>query len=283
MSWSVAKASWCFPSTKYCRIVSLALFLCLVVGAEVCPLPIAGSIGMPAALPSTPQLNLILPRGVQRGGEYTLQFIGARLDRAEEVFLYNSDGKITVLNVQPMDVNRVDVSIKVEADCRLGEHIAQLRTRDGISDFRSFYIGAMREINEQEPNSSFTEAQPIELNCTINGTITNEDIDYFRFTGKKGERVSVEVEAIRLGYMFDPAIALLDEDRFEIAVSDDTPLTKQDSWLSVILPEDGEYYVAIREAAFRGNGDCRYRLHIGNFGRPTAAVSYTHLTLPTKA
>lgn len=228
--------------------------------------------GWSESLPATPQLNLILPRGIQRGAEHTLQFLGARLESAEEVFLYNSNGKISVQKVQVIDGTRVDVVIKVEADCRLGEHVAQVRTRDGISEFRSFFVGAMPEINEQEPNSSFSEAQAIEMNCTINGTVTNEDIDYFRFVGKQGDRVSVEVEAIRLGYMFDPAIALLDKDRFEIAVSDDTPLTKQDSWLSVILPEDGEYCVAVRESSFRGNGDCRYRVHVGNFGRPTAVI-----------
>lgn len=221
-------------------------------------------------LPGTPQLDRIQPRGVQRGNEYTIQFLGARLSSAEEVFLFNSGGKISILGVQVVDANRVDVKIKVEADCRLGEHLAQLRTRDGISEFRSFFIGAMAEIEEVEPNNSQSEAQQIGLDNTINGVATNEDIDYYKFQGKKGERVSLEVEAIRLGYLFDPAVALLDSNRFEIAVSDDTPLTKQDCWISVLLPEDGEFFVAVRESSFRGNSECRYRLHVGRFGRPTA-------------
>jgi hypothetical protein len=224
------------------------------------------------ATPSTPQLNLILPRGVQRGSEHTLNFHGARLNSAEEVFLYDSAGKISVLEVKVADANRVEVRIKVEPDCRLGEHLAQIRTKDGISEFRSFFIGALTEVNETEPNNNLSEAQAISLDQTINGVVDNEDIDYYRFEGKKGERVSVEIEAIRLGYMFDPAIALLDSKRFEIAVSDDTPLTKQDSWLSVLLPEDGVYYVAVRESSYRGNSESRYRLHVARFGRPTVAL-----------
>ena len=43
----------------------------------------------PRLVPAKPQLNLILPRGVQRGGQYTLQFLGARLENAAEVFLYD--------------------------------------------------------------------------------------------------------------------------------------------------------------------------------------------------
>jgi hypothetical protein len=218
--------------------------------------------------PGTPQLNLISPRGVQRGMEHRLEFFGERLQQTEQVFLYDPASGISILEVTPIDDKKVEVLIRVADDCRLGEHLAQLRTRDGISEFRSFFVGALPVVEEAEPNNSFSEAQPIELDVTLSGVITNEDIDYFRFTGKKGERISVEVEAIRLGFLFDPAIALLDSDRFEIAVSDDTPLTKQDCWLSVVLPEDGDYYLAIREASFQGNPNCRYRMHVGRFGRP---------------
>jgi len=225
----------------------------------------AGPLAAPLA---TPQLTVILPRGVQRGGEHRLQFIGDRLGKAEEVFLYDSAAGITVLEVLPVDEKRVDVLIHVAEDCRMGEHVAQLRTRDGISEFRSFYVGSLPVVEEVEPNNSISQAQAIELDVTVTGVITSEDIDYFSFQGKKGDRVSVEVEAIRLGFLFDPAVALLDSDRFEIAVSDDTPLTKQDCWLSVILPEDGQYYIAVREASFQGNANCRYRMHVGRFGRP---------------
>ncbi len=230
------------------------------------------AIAMPGTLiasaPSSPRLNLILPRGVKRDGEYTLKFSGARLKSAEEIFLYDSG--VTVLGIEPIDGNNINVKIKVAADCRIGEHVAQVRTRDGISDFRSFFVGVLPEVAEAEPNNSMGEAQAIELNVTVTGVVTNEDIDYFRIEGKKGQRISVEVEAIRLGFMFDPAIALLDKNRFEVAVSDDTPLTKQDGFFSVLLPEDGEYFVTIRETSFVGNANCRYRLHVGNFPRPVA-------------
>ncbi|MEM9943439.1 MAG: PPC domain-containing protein, partial [Planctomycetota bacterium] len=51
---------------------------------------------------------------------------------------------------------------------------------------------------------------------------------------------------------------------------DDSPLTKQDSYFTVILPKDGTYYVTIRESSFRGNQASHYRMHIGNFPRPAA-------------
>ena len=55
----------------------------------------------------------------------------------------------------------------------------------------------------------------------------NEDVDYFEFNAK-GQRISVEVEAIRLsGPLFDPYVAILDENRFELATSDDSELLLQ--------------------------------------------------------
>lgn len=220
------------------------------------------------AVASEPILNTIMPRGVRAGGEYELTFSGARLGDAEEVFFY--DQGVSALAIEKIDGNNIKVKIKVEAGCRVGEHVAQVRTKNGISDFRSFFVGRLPEVAEVEPNSDLSEAQAIDLNVTVTGVVTNEDIDYFKINGKKGDRVSVEVEAIRLGFLFDPAIALLDKDRFEIAVSDDTPLTKQDCYFSVLLPEDGEYFVALREASFVGNPQSNYRLHVGNFPRPAA-------------
>lgn len=217
---------------------------------------------------STPRLNSILPRGIQAGGEHVLKFRGSRLSGAEQVFFY--DTGITVVSVEQIDANNVSVKVNVAADCRIGEHVAQLRTRNGISDYRSVFVGRLPEVAEAEPNNELGEAQKIETNVTVTGIVTNEDIDYFRIEGKKGDRISVEVEALRLGFLFDPAIALLDKNRFEIGVSDDTALTKQDSFLSVLLPADGEYFVTVRESSFVGNSNSRYRLHVGNFPRPAA-------------
>lgn len=218
---------------------------------------------------STPQLNVILPRGVQRGAEHTLRFSGARLGDAEQVFLY--DTGIEIAEIKVVDDNNLDVTIRVAADCRQGEHVAQVRTRTGISDYRSFFVGVLSELNEAEPNSEFSEAQVVPVNHTVNGTIDNEDRDFFRISAKQGERINVEIEAVRLGFMFDPFIAVLDADRFELAVSDDSAFGKQDGVLSVIAPADGEYTVLVRESAYGGNGNCRYRLHIGTFPRPTIA------------
>lgn len=222
------------------------------------------------ALAASPQLAIILPPGIQRGHEHALTFSGARLTDAEEVLFY--DTGVTAQKIEPVDAQNVRVTVAVAPDCRLGEHLAQLRTKSGISEFRSFFVGALPTVDEKEPNSSFDEPQPIEKNICVAGVLQNEDADYFRIRAQKGERLSVEIEGIRLGQAyFDPFLAFLDKKRFEIASRDDTVLAKQDCFLSVLIPEDGEYTILVRESSYRGADNCRYRLHVGNFPRPTVA------------
>ena len=218
---------------------------------------------------SSPRLSLITPRGVQRGQQHVLTFRGARLFETSQILLYQPG--VTVAKIEQVDNNTIKVTVDVAADCRLGEHLAQVVTKHGISDYRSFFVGALPQVSEAEPNGDFDKPQRIDLNVTVAGVVKNEDIDYYVITAKKGQRISAEIEGIRLGTaMFDPYIGIMDSKRFELAANDDSPLAKQDSVVSTIAPEDGDYIVFVRESAYGGNDNCRYRLHVGTFPRPTA-------------
>ena len=169
------------------------------------------------------------------------------------------------------EAGAVKATIKVAPDCRLGEHVAHVRTASGVTEYRTFYVGPFPEIKEKEPNTEFTTPQAIPMNVTVNGVIDSEDVDYFVVDAKKGQRISAEIEGMRLGVtMFDPYIAILDSKRFELITADDTPLLKQDAAASVIAPADGKYYIQVRETSYGGDGNCYYRLHVGNFPRPIA-------------
>lgn len=217
----------------------------------------------------SPSLNQILPRGGQRGTEVEVSFRGQRLDDAQEV-LFHTPG-FTVREFKVTNDQRVDVKLHIDADCRLGEHAMRLRTGGGISDLRTFWVGQFPTVREVEPNSDFNQPQKIDLNVTVEGVVENEDVDYYRVEAKKGQRISAEIEGIRLGLtLFDPYVAIMDMRRFELASSDDTALLLQDSSASIIVPEDGAYVIQVREAAYGGNNRCHYRLHVGSFPRPRA-------------
>ena len=127
---------------------------------------------------SDPTLSVITPRGIQRGAEHVVTFSGARLNDAEEILFY--DAGFEVIKIEPdekKNANIVRATIKVAPDCDLGEKTAQVRTKSGVSDYRTFFVGALPAVPEKEPNTEFAAAQLIEQNVTVEGVVQNEDVD----------------------------------------------------------------------------------------------------------
>jgi len=226
---------------------------------------VAGTVSFAHA--AEPVVNRIMPRGGQRGTELGIVIRGQRLADAEEL-LFDRPG-IEVLSLEAAGEDRVNANIRIAADAILGPHAVYLRTRTGVSKLQLFSVGALAETHESEPNNTLAQANEIALDSTVNGVADNEDLDIFAFRAAKGERISVEVEGIRLGdFLFDAYVAILDSAGFELATCDDMALLRQDACATALAPEDGMYYAAVREASYAGNGNCIYRLHVGDFPRP---------------
>jgi hypothetical protein len=240
--------------------------------------PLLVAVGCCLALAATapaaaPVLGNILPRGGQRGTDAVVVFSGGRLSDAKEIIAYSPGFQVTKLEV--VNDAQVRATIKIAPDCRLGEHAFRVRTASGLSEMRTWWVGALPAMDEKEPNSDFAAPQKIPLNVTVHGVIENEDVDYFLVECKKGQRLTAEVEALRLasdGQLFDPYVAILDMKRFELAASDDAPLLGQDAVASLLVPADGTYVVQVRDSAYGGNPSSRYRLHVGTFPRPLAVL-----------
>lgn len=243
---------------------------CCVVGLVAAALSAADLATVRAA---SPQLNVVLPRGAQRGTEAKLTLTGARLKDAQEVLFYDSGFEVTKL--EPAENGQTAVAtVKIAPNCRLGEHILQVRTASGVSEYRTFWVGPFPETAEVEPNNAFESPQAVPYGTTVTGLIESEDVDHYVVEAKKGERISVEIEALRLGTnlnnQFDPTVTILDAERFELLIADDTPLVNQDAVASIVAPKDGRYVIQVRDASYGGNGNCQYRLHVGQFPRPLA-------------
>ncbi|MBA2113286.1 PPC domain-containing protein [Bremerella alba] len=218
-------------------------------------------------LAAKPNFTRISPPGFQRGQEIEVLLRGDRLKDAQEILFFEPG--VSMKSIEPEDDKKVKVTLSLTPDCRLGQHAMRLRTATGLSDVVLFYVGALPEIEEKEPNSDFKEPQAVEMGTTINGIIQNEDVDYFVINAKKGQRITAELTGLRLGLtFFDPYVAILNEQRFELAKSDDEPLLFQDCLCSLLAPEDGKYIVQVRESSYGGNGNCAYRLSVGDFPRP---------------
>lgn len=214
-----------------------------------------------------PTFTSTKPNGAQRGTDVKLTVTGSQLEDFESLIFFSPG--FTQKSVDKVEKNKVELTIGIAPNVTPGNHIMRIRTKTGISHPRQFFVGIFPNVEEKEPNSDFDTPQVIQMNQTVEGVVQNEDVDYYRLSLKKGQRLSVEVDGLRLGYtVFDPFLAIIDKERFEKVISDDTILHRQDGYCSYVAEEDGDYTVMIRESSYRGGGTSHYRLHVGGYRRP---------------
>jgi hypothetical protein len=227
-------------------------------------------------------LDYVLPRGGGLGATVTVEFHGSFLQEPREVFFYSPG--ITVTDLTPANKNGDTFKAKfhIAPDCSVGEHVLRVRTATSLSDAVTFWVSRFPTEYEFEDkvgqNDTIATAKAIPLNVTVEGQILpgpDPDIDMYRVQVKQGQRISVEVEAARLGTLHfggenDLAVRILDAAGKEIGHNDDSALYVQDPVLSVLAPRDGNYFIEIKQQVYYPPRQAWYRAHIGTFSRPTA-------------
>jgi hypothetical protein len=181
---------------------------------------------------------------------------------------------------------RLVCRLEVAADCRPGEHPFRVLTAVGLSSMGTVYVSPFPVVDEGEskPNTNDTAETAIQVkpDVTVRGTLSNsaaDDVDCFRVAGKAGERLSVEVDMVKMGddlqwnpvpEGYDSVVTILDPSGKKIAANDDSPLNRQDPLVAVKLPVDGDYTVVLRRSMFVPH-ERPYAIHIGRFFQPLAA------------
>ncbi|MEE2887352.1 MAG: hypothetical protein VX951_07955, partial [Planctomycetota bacterium] len=217
-----------------------------------------------------PEVNAVYPRGARQGSETTLKIYGQRLQSISGITFFKQG--IVVLEIKPQNAGLAEVRIKIAKDCPLGNHPLLVRTARGFSNLHLFFVGTLTEVSEDEPNNSRSECRVIKLESTVNGRIKPADLDVFAVDVKKGQRVNIEVQGLRLGDQeFDPHLTVTDSQGRRLAMVDDTIFGRLDPLTSLECKVSGRWYITLRENARGGSSTSFYRLHVGTFPRPLAA------------
>jgi hypothetical protein len=93
-----------------------------------------------------------------------------------------------------------------------------------------------------DPDDSMATARPIAYGDQINGELEPAaiDVDWFRFQGRAGEMVHIEIP---YGYLREPALTLYNDK--EIRLIGDGQYGERMAWINYLLPSDGTYYVKL--------------------------------------
>jgi hypothetical protein len=216
------------------------------------------------ALAAGPVLTELQPRGVQQGKTFTLTLVGRDLP-AEARIVTTMPAVFTPLTT-PMGKG-VPFLVEPKGEVPVGTYPIRVATPQGISNVLLFTVGSFPEIAEEEKNDSIEKAQVVKSTpITINGTLTGADRDFFRVSGKAGERRVFEVEARRCGSAIDPVLEIFDAKGQLLARNEDAPGLGVDARLDYTFPHEGEYIVEVHDARFSRQEQNFYRLKMGSYG-----------------
>ncbi len=276
----------------------------------------AAAVGVLFALPALaqppqnvlpqPRLSSVMPMGGKAGTPVEITVNGSDLEDPTGL-LFSHPGIVAELVVPPEpkpDPNKKDppkppatpkapvtkhkYKVTVPADAPVGTHDVRVVTKAGVSNARAFVVGTLPEVVESDkPHADMPDAQKVELNSTVNGTIASTaDVDYYSFPGKAKQRVQVNCRTSGIDSRCRPLIEVFAADGKRLGGNRNDK--ENDALADITLPADGEYLVRVCEFAYQsGSADHFYRLTIStgpwidavfpnviNPGKPTPVTVY---------
>ncbi|MDB5340481.1 MAG: hypothetical protein JWN70_6100 [Planctomycetaceae bacterium] len=140
-----------------------------------------------------------------------------------------------------------------------GTYDVRMVGKYGVSNPRILSIThGLTDVAETEPNNEAAQAQGVALNSAINGTSDGNGQDVFKFNLKKGQRVVIDCQAMKLESQLDANLILNSATGQSLASSGD--YHGRDPFIDFAAPSDGEYFAVVHDLIYRGG--LPYRLVI---------------------
>ena len=227
--------------------------------------------GASVASAQEPVVNGTVPGAVAPGAESVLQINGGNLATAKKLWLSFPAETALAEGIDKNGENAAQVTYKIKApaDSACGIHALRVLTDKGVSPLRLIMIDDLPSVASVGSNVQLAAAQAITVPTAVDGAVAGLSWQYFKFSAKAGQRLSMEVVARRIGSSLDPIMRLLTLTGRELAYNDDTPGLSSDSSIIYTFKEAGDYVLEIRDIKYGGGA---YRLRIGDF--PIATVAY---------
>lgn len=221
-------------------------------------------VGLARPVMAQVQVDSITSGAVAPGGTTELLLRGKRLN---EQLRFWSNFKAT-FEVLPPDGTPVDetrkVKVTVPAGTAVGVYgLATIGLDSGsASEPWLLMVDDLASVAEVATNKGSAAAQELTLPIAVDATCDGPTSDWFRFTGKQGQRIALEAVASRFGSDLDLLLTVFDPAGNELASIDDDLNTRGDPRAAVTLPADGAYAIEVRDSRYRAG---RYRLRVGDF------------------
>jgi hypothetical protein len=210
-----------------------------------------------------PAIKGISPFGAPRGQTTELTISGDNLAGSPQ-WIAPFPFAIDPASIKSTDAGKWVAKVTVSPDVPLGVYPIRVQTEGGLSNPFLFSVGQLPQVAEKEDNNTFETAQVIPTLCVVEGQAGGNDVDFFKFTGRKGQRIVIDAQCVRIGSGVDPSIRLTTAARTFVASADDSPGLLTDARISTVLPEDGDYVIELSDSRYQGGTLPIYRLVVGS-------------------
>jgi len=225
--------------------------------------------GTPAATPAPSPAPRRLPLDTPEGIAEVLKETGATDEEIANYLQMREERKDTRRQQNLQLAETVTIRVEIAGDAEAGPRSIRLVTPTAVSNPIAFCVGRLAE--RTEPASKKRDAAPqIKLPAVLNGQIMPGESDHYSFDLRRGQRIVVAVQARDLTpYLadavpgwFQSVVALTNEKGREVA-SAGIFRPGPDPVLCFEVPENGKYFLEIRDALYRGREDFVYRVSVG--------------------
>jgi hypothetical protein len=231
------------------------------------------SAGAVFAQTKYPYIDAVYPPVVTRGAATTVEVSASGNLKTAYLALVSGEGvRAEVLprsEEKKLPDGSAAVKLEVAPGAAVGPRDLRLATGEALTTVATIYVTDLPAVLEGPKHSGPAEAQEITIPCAVNGRIGGSvEVDWYRFSAKKGERVNFNLLGARLHETiqhvgrftphFDAFLFVTDASGRELASNDDHYFA--DPLLSFEAPADGSYCVAVREANYKGHASYTYGL-----------------------
>ena len=216
-----------------------------------------------------PKLNSISQEYIQRGGSFEVTLEGENIGGGKVIVSGDPGVKVSltpppaaniaiesnlggVTTVAKTDAKKIIATVDIDEKAMIGVRELRVASPGGVSNPINLIVSHLPEVKE---------GATITLPVAITGNLgAVGEVDSYKFTAKKSQRVVIEAVAQRIGSAMDTSLAVFDGKGKELARSEDA--IGNDSVLEFKAPEDGEYTAQIRDYRMQGGNNFRYRLQM---------------------
>lgn len=257
---------------------TIATLAALLVGAASVQ-PAAAKVGFR-------QLVNLHPVAVQRGTERMVRLrCNFTLDNTYATFFDRPGIRMTYQETEPIEAPRdgrasvgtpFRFKVQVPDEQPTGIYEFRVATRQAVSSISHLLVTDFPVHEEvSAANDTAAEGQSVSLPAAICGVCERaEDVDYYRFDGVQGQRITAQVYSQRVTecihimlvrhpvYHLDSILTLISPSGQIVAENDN--YFGADSLLHCELPETGEYVLKIRDVRYAGSEKHSYCIEVAD-------------------